>query len=536
MKTMNKTISNRLNILQAVFAAIALVMASCTQENNVLPDGDNNNGGHKRTIQLTAQLQNTRTGMVNNGNGYAAFYWHKGDAIGVQVKYHNGNYGFVKFTAVCETGSRTATFTGEIDDDCELQQYAVYPYNEAYSTTENSFSIPVSGEYNCYGYDGGVPDTIIFPITKDSVTTYPVRSTGMHMVGTITGNNIAFRHLGGLAVIRIDKMPYSDGQIEITADQNLCGIYTVSNLSASDAQIKIADASGGIAYSHFLFGGVKEGSPGVFFLPLATGTYTNLTITFLHGTAQGVVRYTIPYGELTINRAGIRAISLTTNSKGVLRNIRSLGNNRYLVNGRKFIDLGLESGLLWAETNIGATSPYLSGDYFAWGETTTKTSYTNDNAKWANTAYPQETLLPEDDAATANWGSGIRTATKEEFEELGSNSVTKRLWSNKYIDELQKRKIFFYICNRRDQSRCIYLPTGGIYDGIAISSNGADYYSAESDYWTSTASTTLINGMRTAYYLLGMGGSDLSATNKGRYELNSSPLYYGHNIRPVADK
>lgn len=536
MKTINKLISNRLNILLATIAAITLTMASCTQESNALPDGGDNNNGHKRTIQLTAQLQSTRTGMVNNGDGYASFYWHKGDAIGVQVKYYNGNYGFVKLTTDCETGSRTATFTGEIDDDCELQQYAVYPYNEAYATTENSFSIPVAGEYNYDEYDGGVPDSIIFPVTKDGVTTYPVRSTGMHMVGTITGNSIAFRHLGGLAVIRIDKMPYTDGQIEITADQDLCGIYTVSNLSASDAQIKIADASGGSAYSHFIFSGAKEGRPGVFFLPLATGTYTNFTVTFLHSAAQGIVSYIIPYGELTINRADIRAISITTNSKGVLRNIRSLGNNQYLVNGHKFIDLGLESGLLWAETNIGSTSPYLPGDYFAWGETTTKTSYTNDNAKWANTPYPQATLLPEDDAATVNWGSGIRTATKEEFEELGTNSFTQRLWTNKYIDELQIRKIFFYIYNKSDETRCIYLPTGGTYNGTSISGNETNYYSAESDYWTSTASTTLINDMRTAYYLLGRGGSSSSAANSGIYELEASALYYGHNIRPVADK
>ena len=40
-----------------------------------------------------------------------------------------------------------------------------------------------------------------------------------------------------------------------------------------------------------------------------------------------------------------------------------------LINGHEFIDLGLPSGLLWAKTNVGASSSSDDGDYFAWGET-----------------------------------------------------------------------------------------------------------------------------------------------------------------------
>lgn len=43
------------------------------------------------------------------------------------------------------------------------------------------------------------------------------------------------------------------------------------------------------------------------------------------------------------------------------------------INGHKFVDLGLPSGLLWADRNVGADSPYDYGDFFAWGETKTKT-------------------------------------------------------------------------------------------------------------------------------------------------------------------
>lgn len=37
--------------------------------------------------------------------------------------------------------------------------------------------------------------------------------------------------------------------------------------------------------------------------------------------------------------------------------------NEYVINGHKFIDLGLPSGLLWADCNVGAASPEDSGYY-----------------------------------------------------------------------------------------------------------------------------------------------------------------------------
>ena len=37
-----------------------------------------------------------------------------------------------------------------------------------------------------------------------------------------------------------------------------------------------------------------------------------------------------------------------------------------------WIDLGLPSGLLWAECNLGANAPEEYGDYYAWGETSPK--------------------------------------------------------------------------------------------------------------------------------------------------------------------
>lgn len=105
-------------------------------------------------------------------------------------------------------------------------------------------------------------------------------------------------------------------------------------------------------------------------------------------------------------------------------------------NGHEYVDLGLPSGLKWATCNIGASVPEQIGNYYAWGETDTKTSYDYDNYKYYDNGYTKYTYWYEDcsgtpdkkatldlsdDAARKNWGGRWRMPTKEEAEELGSN-------------------------------------------------------------------------------------------------------------------
>jgi len=158
--------------------------------------------------------------------------------------------------------------------------------------------------------------------------------------------------------------------------------------------------------------------------------------------------------------------------------------------GDDWVDLGLPSGLLWATRNVGATSPEGYGDYFAWGETTTKSVYDWTTYIYCNGDYNQLTkycnrssfgyngftdnltiLQPGDDAATANYGG--RTPTEEEWEELINNTTAQWTTQNGVNGRL------FTSSN----GNSLFLPAAGIrWDGSLYSAGDAGYYWSSSLY------------------------------------------------------
>ncbi len=93
-----------------------------------------------------------------------------------------------------------------------------------------------------------------------------------------------------------------------------------------------------------------------------------------------------------------------------------------------YVDLGLPSGLKWATCNVGASSPSDYGNYYAWGETTTKSSYTKKNSLTYNKKEKDlrssgiidtaGNLTASHDAARANWGGSWRIPAENEYREL----------------------------------------------------------------------------------------------------------------------
>ena len=86
-------------------------------------------------------------------------------------------------------------------------------------------------------------------------------------------------------------------------------------------------------------------------------------------------------------------------------------------NGHEWVDLGLS--VLWATCNVGASSPSDYGNYYAWGETKTKSNYTKGNSlTYEDTSLSDISGNIKYDVAMNDWGAGWRMPTKGELQEL----------------------------------------------------------------------------------------------------------------------
>ena len=196
----------------------------------------------------------------------------------------------------------------------------------------------------------------------------------------------------------------------------------------------------------------------------------------------------------------------------------------------EWVDLGLPSGTLWATCNVGANSPEEYGDYFAWGETKPKEEYSWSTYIHSNGSHITLTkycthanygyngfvdnlteLLPEDDAATANWGSDWQMPSLAQCEELINSSYTTTTWVTE--NGVYGRKII-----SKDNGKSIFLPATGVYMGARNYSTGLyGYYFSRS---LNTGNTSCCSCIDFDSGGIGMDGS-------------SGSREYGRTVRPV---
>ena len=179
-----------------------------------------------------------------------------------------------------------------------------------------------------------------------------------------------------------------------------------------------------------------------------------------------------------------------------------------LINGYKYVDLGLPSGLKWATCNVGAVAPESYGDYFAWGETETKSEYNSDNCSTLGVQMNDISGDYRYDAATANWGGTWRMPRKTELQELLNNCTW--IWTT------QNGVKGYEVTGPNGGS--IFLPAAGGRYGSSLFRAG-EY----GRYWSSTPDES---DSDSAYCLF------FSSGNQGVYW---SGRYYGRSVRPVTE-
>ena len=213
--------------------------------------------------------------------------------------------------------------------------------------------------------------------------------------------------------------------------------------------------------------------------------------------------------------------------------------------GVEAVDLGLPSGTLWANMNVGASSASDCGDYFSWGEVEPKEIYNIDTYKWygswivndstwydedgfehkilggtyhgytkytgyftedsyMNECDYKQNLDLEDDAAYVNWGGNWRIPSLGQLVEL-KNMCT---WEWGALNGSEGYKVV------GPSGNFIFLPVSGVKQDDRLLSGGGVYWSNMVDN-----SNWKINGY--AHFL--------EIRNEG-FEIGGGPTFIGYHL------
>lgn len=196
------------------------------------------------------------------------------------------------------------------------------------------------------------------------------------------------------------------------------------------------------------------------------------------------------------------------------------------------VDLGLPSGTLWASCNVGAKTPADYGDYFAYGETKPKSSYTKKNYSWYinydstcgnNPKLEYETvtydlgggetttllvLKQENDAASVNMGAEWRMPNSMQASEL----LEECTWQYAAYGDVRGLLV------TGPNGNCLFFPMAGRKD---MSDEGEYAVGTNGYYWTNTSD----EHDQYSYYI-GMTPTPYET-------VETTMRYYGRTIRAV---
>lgn len=227
------------------------------------------------------------------------------------------------------------------------------------------------------------------------------------------------------------------------------------------------------------------------------------------------------------------------------------------------VDLGLPSGTLWADHNIGATNPEDYGDYYSWGETATKETYDWSTYKWMNSDVNNWTgctkyqvadgqtggvwydsegnfigdgkteLETSDDVASQTWGGKWQMPTQAMIEELTSQCYW--VWTTTYNGKSVNGYIVYKAKTDADKGAKVtsgsspspaydvatdphlFLPAAGYRWGSELGNAGG-----YGDYWSRSLNPIY------SYYAYGLNFGSGSVWDGYAYDRGS-----GFAVRPV---
>lgn len=194
-------------------------------------------------------------------------------------------------------------------------------------------------------------------------------------------------------------------------------------------------------------------------------------------------------------------------------------------NGHEYVDLGLS--VKWATCNVGAQNPEDYGNFYAWGETRPKSSYSlkgyrfrasgdaPHNVKFSkydpddkSGPFSKKVLELADDVANLEWGGNWRMPTKEEIMELNWNcdwvwttqNGVKGVKITSKVEGYTDRSIFMPAAGYRTDSRHLFPGVSGDYWSSTNSISKTSAYSLYFDSCGSSLDNSIVDYINELLY------------------------------------
>ena len=458
----------KLNIhIALLFSALSITaILSCSMEKGEL-SVSGKDGAKENSIMVSAndfvpgnhwEDAVTKVVVSREGTSAPSFSWKESDVIGVvpmNGRTSQSNY------EIAELGedAKTALFDGGAWALKPGMEYAAYyPYQESVLCSSNDLLFPFEGQKQCGN------DNIDHLADFDIMYAKAVAPTD----GVA---NFKFSHL--ISIVRIQiTIPEANSFSEVSLRSDVEWFARFADLPLSDGKVSPLNYNVIDEFTLPIEGGadIKEG--GVLTVWLAVVPSDALVG---HNLAVELPGTNFICPEIPINTAWEAGKAYSYSCAAV-------------VPRPQLVDLGLPSGLKWADRNLGAVSPEDYGGYYAWGEIQAKKYFSFGNYRWSqgnswsmtkyctNPSYgtvdSKNVLDPEDDAAQVGLGGVWRMPRMYEFEELVDNCTSE--WT-------ALNGVYGMKFTSKKNSNSIFLPAAGfidLYDLIGAGDSG--------DYWVNS--------------------------------------------------
>lgn len=384
-----------IKITEAAIASllISVVLGSCASE----VAESINVEQIKMSFNATSQEPGVASSRTALADDEGSVVWSGGDHITV----FDGAGKNCPFTLYLGAGTSRGQFGGTVTSDVK-NWYGLYPYSAGATISGNTISgvqIPASQTAVENGFD---PATgLMTAHTTNTDLNFKQACCYVTVTTTEPCNRIVFKSNGTENIAGTASLTVGDDGI-VTSSSITSNGSTSITLNPTDGETTI-----------------PAGKYLIALLPQTT-LASGFTME-CYGTDSQVL-----YREYT------RASTTFTRGKIVNMGTASMATGWAKKAYHNYVDLGLPSGTLWAETNIGGVTPENFGDYFAWGATTT----------WYEAGYgaenPQQHWKSDKRPGTAksskggySWGNApFCVKTDETFVSLSGSVTAEQMRAN----------------------------------------------------------------------------------------------------------